>query len=104
MTKSAKAGQWVQIHNIVLKPGERAPQVPADTQAVPLEMWVKGFATRDGVVGEEMEVRTLTGRIVRGTLVSVEPEYPHGFGRPVPELLTIGQELRRFLRGEEGPR
>ncbi len=41
---SAKKGDWVQIHQIVLKPEERAPQVPEDTKKVPLEFWVKGYA------------------------------------------------------------
>lgn len=98
----AETGDWVQVHNIVLKVGERAPQVPEDTKSVPLEMWVKGFATGPAVVGEEIEVRTLTGRLARGTLVCINPAYPHTFGRPVPELLPIGLELRRILRGEGG--
>ncbi len=39
----AKINDWVIIHNIVLTPEERAPQVPEDTKKVSLEMWVKGF-------------------------------------------------------------
>lgn len=37
----AGKGEWVMIHNIVLAPSERAPQVPDDTKEVPLEMWVR---------------------------------------------------------------
>lgn len=94
-----KQGTWVQVHQVVLPPGERAPQVPADTQAVPLEMWVKGFLTHDAAPGEEAEVLTLADRRVKGTLVAVEPAYGHDFGRPVPELLTVGRELRELLKG-----
>jgi len=97
----AKTGDWVQIASTVLRPGERAPQVPPDTQAVPLEMKLKGFAMTKASLGEEIMVRTVTGRIAKGTLVGINPGYPHGFGRPAPELLAIGTELRRILRGEE---
>jgi hypothetical protein len=96
----AEPGDWVQIASTVLEPGKRSPQVPPDTQAVPLEMRLKGFATSSASLGEEIVIRTVTGRVEKGILVSINPGYPHGFGRPVPELLTIGQELRRILRGE----
>ena len=33
----AKINDWVIIHNIVLTPEERAPQVPEDTKKVSLE-------------------------------------------------------------------
>ena len=39
----ARKGDWVRIHNIVLKVGERASTIPEETQNVPLEMWDKGF-------------------------------------------------------------
>ena len=38
---SVKKGDWVQIENIILPAGQRAPQVPADTQACDLKLWVK---------------------------------------------------------------
>jgi len=97
----AKTGDWVQIRSTVLRPGERAPQVPPDTQAVPLEMKLKGFAMTRASLGEGIVIRTLTGRVAKGTLVSIDPGYPHGFGKVVPELLAVGPELRRILRGEE---
>ena len=43
------SGSWVELHRVVLPPGERAPQVPAETQRVPLELRVKGFLVRDAV-------------------------------------------------------
>ncbi|MGR8952181.1 MAG: 2-amino-4-ketopentanoate thiolase, partial [Gammaproteobacteria bacterium] len=45
MTERIGKGVWVEIHDIVLEAGERAPQVPEDTAKVPLEMCVKGFLT-----------------------------------------------------------
>jgi len=96
----AKKGDWVQIHRIVLHPGERSPQLPEDTKKVPLEMWQKGFITHDASIGDEAEIETVIGRKVKGKLVRVNPVYGHNFGKPVRELLTIGMELRKLLEGE----
>jgi len=94
----ARAGDWVEIHQVLLQPGERAPQVPAETQAVPLEMWVKGFLIDDQAArGDEVEIETVIGRRHRGALARVNPAYAHGFGEPTPELVTIGSELRQIL-------
>ena len=90
-----------EIHRIVLAPGERAPQVPADTKAVPLEMTVKGFLSRDAELGEEVEIITPTGRRARGVLRAVNPAYEHGFGAPIEELSPIGAELRAILRRKD---
>jgi len=95
----AKKGDWIMVHNIVLTPDERAPQVPDDTKKVPLEMWVKGYAQSDANEGEIVEVETITGRKVSGKLVEVAPTYNHSFGNNVPELLAIGKQLREILFG-----
>lgn len=97
----AKKGEWVKIHSIVLTPEQRAPQVPEDTKKVPLETWVKGFLLDDASVGEEVEVKTYTGRLVKGTLIEVAPTFKHSFGENIPELLEIGQQLRQILFGGE---
>lgn len=99
--ETIKAGSWVQIHQIVLPAGERAPQVPEDTQKVPLELRVKGYLVEDGKMGEEVEIETFTGRRLKGTLEKVEPSYEHVFGKPLPEMLNIGKQLREMLN-EEG--
>ncbi len=91
-------GTWVELHDIVLPAGRRAPQVPEDTQCVPLEMRVKGFLLEPTRVGSEAEVVTAAGRRVRGQLVEANPAYEHSFGRPIPALSTIGSELRAMLR------
>jgi hypothetical protein len=94
----AKKGDWVQIHIVVLKPGERSEKVPEDTQKVPLELRAKGFIERDANKGEQVDIITYTGRKLNGTLVAINPEYGHDFGRPVPELVNIGRELRQILQ------
>ena len=98
MAQEAGKGAWVEIHRIVLEKGERAPQVPEDTQAVPLEMKAKGFLIQDGRLGEEAEILTPAGRKIKGTLCAVNPPYSHGFGPPIPALSTIGGEVRAILR------
>jgi hypothetical protein len=94
----AKKGTWVEIHSIVLPAGERASQVPHDTQNLPLEMRAKGFLLHAAQVGDHVEIETCAGRRVSGTLVIVNPAYTHTFGPPVAELNTIGGEVRGILR------
>ena len=94
-----KKGEWVRIHKIILEPRERAPQVPDDTKAVPLEMWDKGYLQADAEIGDEVEIETVTGRRETGTLIEVNPYYTHDFGTFVPELLAIDKQVREILFG-----
>ncbi len=105
----ADPGDWILLHRVVLPAGGRAPGVPPETQAVPLEMRVKGFLLGgpggpgvSAAPGDEVTARTLSGRTVRGVLTAVNPPIPHDFGSPVPELLAVGPELRRLLRDRAG--
>ena len=100
MVEIIAKGTWVEIHNVVLKAGERAPHVPDDTQQTALEMRVKGFLTTDAVLGEEVEIITMAGRKQHGKLIEVNPAYTHSFGAPVPELSDIGHQARALLSGE----
>jgi len=94
----AKKGDWAQIHTILLKAGERAERVPEETKCVPLELRVKGFINHDANIGDQVTLTTHTGRQIAGELVAVKPSYEHDFGQPIPELLTIGKELRTLLK------
>ena len=98
MAERVDKGTWVEIHSIVLAAGERAPQVPADTAAVPLEMRVKGFLCAAGAPGDRVNIVTAAGRSLTGTLAEVNPAYSHGFGAPIAELSVIGAEVRALLR------
>jgi hypothetical protein len=104
MRERVAAGTWVELHRVVLAAGERAPQVPEETQRVPLELAVKGFLLWEAALGEEAEVTTPAGRRVAGTLRAVEPGYEHTFGPPVPALQTVGRELRELLRERRATR
>jgi hypothetical protein len=99
----AKKGDWVRIHDIVLKIGQRAPNLPEDTQNVPLELWNKGFLLNDGAnIGDIVEVETYIGRKVSGELIEVNPYYEHDFGKCIPELLYIGRQARSLIEEVDG--
>ena len=91
------AGRWVEVQQVVLRAGERAPNVPEDTAAVDFVARIRGFLVTQGRLGAEATVRTLTGREVTGLLTGVDPRNPADFGDPVPELLELGLRARREL-------
>lgn len=101
MTEKAAKHTWVEIHRIILQPGQRAPQVPDDTQQVPLEMKAKGFLVHDATIGEQVEILTPAGRTLKGMLTVINPAYIHTFGAPIAELSAIGNEVRAILNGRE---
>ncbi len=103
MAEPIVSGTWVEIHRVVLGPAERAPQVPEDTRAAPLEMRVKGFLVEPAILGDEVTIVTPAGRHLRGTLTAGNPAYTHGFGAPIPELTMIGEEVRTILRTHRDP-
>lgn len=98
MTDPVPQGTWVEIEKVLLAPGERAEQVPEDTSRVALKMRVKGFLTGPATLGEQAEIVTAAGRHLQGILAEINPAYSHGFGPPIPELGTVGEEARSILR------
>lgn len=101
MNPYAKKGDWVQIRQVVLEPGQRSPQVPEDTSKVPLVLLVKGFLASDANLGDKVTITTVIGREISGELVAVNPSYNHSFGFPPRELVSIGSELRRILKDDK---
>ena len=97
MRRDCKKGDWVQISQIVLKSGERAPQLPEDTQKVPFSLLVKGFLTTDAKIGDIVTITTVLGRAMSGKLVAVNPDYEHSFGPPPKGFMNIGDKLRELL-------
>ncbi|MEA1884626.1 MAG: 2-amino-4-oxopentanoate thiolase subunit OrtA [Thermotogota bacterium] len=106
MSEKAYNGQWVKIHNIILEPSQRAPAVPEDTKKCPLEMLLNGFLDQDEAsIGEQVDIKTVIGRTVKGRLTEIEPKYDHSFGKPILELLTIGPKVRAFIeKGDSNER
>jgi len=90
-------GLWVEVQQVVLSAGERAPNAPDDTARVDFVARIRGFLMADAPMGAEATVRTLAGRQVSGRLTAVNPRNPADFGNPVPELLRLGEEAREAL-------
>jgi hypothetical protein len=90
---------WVQIKKTILEPVDRSVNLPTATQQVPLLMWVKGYLLDDAEIGSTVNIKTLTGRIEAGILVSVNPSYMHTYGEFVPEILEIDNICKSTLFG-----
>ena len=97
----AKQGDWVQVRSVILQPQERAPNLPSDTQQVPLVQWVKGWLQSDADLGQPARVRTLTGREVAGTLVGEAPGYTHSVGGHFRQLQEARMGIRQALWGKD---
>lgn len=93
------AGTWVEVTQVVLPAGHRPETVPADTRQTDLILRVRGFLTEPARPGDQATVRTLADRLLTGLLTDPTPRFSHDFGQPVPELLEVGSEIRRELRG-----
>ncbi|MHB1016612.1 MAG: 2-amino-4-oxopentanoate thiolase subunit OrtA [Coriobacteriia bacterium] len=87
-------GDWVEVSYVLLAVEDRAAGIPEDTAAQPLRAWVKGFALATAMIGDEVSVETMSGRVVRGHLSEIEPGYTHTFGTPPAEITAIGRDLR----------
>ncbi|HWQ09609.1 MAG TPA: 2-amino-4-oxopentanoate thiolase subunit OrtA, partial [Holophaga sp.] len=83
-------GTWVEVERVLLKPEERAPNLPEETRKCPLVLRISGFLQEDAELGAEAVVKSIIGNEHRGVLKVVNPSYGHSFGATVPELLTIG--------------
>ena len=92
----AHCGDWVEITQTLLKPGERSQSIPPDTAAVPLIMRIRGFAQHEAEVHEQIAIKTLSGRIVAGSLLQINPHYTHSFGQTVPILMAIKKQLKNI--------
>ena len=95
------AEAWVEISQVVLPAGGRAPNVPQDTAEVDFVARIRGFLVEPASLGDDATVRTLLGRQVAGRLAVVNPRNPADFGDPVPELLALGVAARRALEESE---
>ncbi len=95
--ETVKKGTWVRIHSIALDVTDRAANIPEDTRSVPLEQWTKGRLLADASMGDEVQVKTASGRTATGELVEVNPQYELNYGKLVPELIEIGESLRGML-------
>ena len=96
----AKKGDWVRIHDVILKADQRTARLPDDTQKCDFEMWVKGSLLNETAeIGDQVQVETAVGRVEEGTLIEVGPYYTHSYGKFVPEIIEIDKQLREIMFG-----
>lgn len=89
---------WVEVESTILNPEERSIHLPERTRKTPLKMWVRGFLQADKAdIGNDVKIRTLSGRMVEGELVQIKPSHKYDYGETIPELLTVGEELKNQL-------
>jgi len=95
---TAKKGDWVRIHSVLMEAGDRAPGIPEDTSKVPYELWDKGFLiSNKAEIGDAVEIETITGRNIKGKLLETNPSYDHDFGEFIPEILIIDKKLKVIM-------
>lgn len=98
----AKKGEWVRIHNVVLKASDRTARIPDDTKKCDLEMWTKGqLLDETAEIGDVVTIKTATGREEKGTMIEVGSYYTHSYGKFVPEIIEIDNMLREEMFGGE---
>lgn len=96
----AKKGDWIRIHNVVLKADERTARIPEDTRHCNLEMWVKGSLIEEyATIGDIVTVETATGRKEKGVFLEDKPHYTHSYGEFVPEIIEIDKKLHMWMFG-----
>ena len=65
---------------------------------MPYELWDKGFLILDKAeIGDTVEIETITGRKINGTLLETNPSYNHDFGEFIPEILIIDKQLKDIM-------
>jgi 2-amino-4-ketopentanoate thiolase alpha subunit len=92
-----KKGTWVEVEEIVLKPEDRATNIPDETKKTPLKSFLRGKCLNDCELGHEITVETNIGRIASGTVVDIEPGYYHTYGKYVNEISNIGKQAREII-------
>lgn len=93
-------GNYVEIKQVVLNPGERSSNIPEDTKTTSLILWAKGFLLEDSEIGKVSKIVTMTQRTLEGVVTEVNPRYMHDFGELIPEVLKIGIQAKSILWGD----
>ena len=88
---SIPKGTWVEVERTVLGGGRRQSSRPVDpTQVAAYSVRVSGVLLEDAELGQQVRIRTVTGKLHVGKLRIQSPSYGHSFAHTVPELVKIG--------------
>jgi hypothetical protein len=97
-----RRGELVSVETVILPVGERAPQVPDDTKRTPLRAFTKGFLQEESATrGDLVTVRTMSDRLVTGTVSDLPISPTHTFGHSVPELTAVHRQVFELMFGGE---
>lgn len=100
MIHTAKKGDWVRIHSILLKAEERTAKLPEDTRKCDLQLWTKGFLQEEfAEIGDKVTVLTSANRLEQGSMIEINPYYTHSYGKCIPEIVQIEKELKDIMYG-----
>lgn len=88
---------WVEVEWTFLGPSERSAHIPEETRRVPYMARARGVVEGAAFFGQETTVTLVTGRVVRGRIVAVNPGYTHTFGLRLPALTEVQESIRRAL-------
>lgn len=90
MSKIPK-GTWVEVERNLIAADRRISARPLDLAKLPsYAVRVSGFLLEDAELGQQVRIRTITGKLHTGKLRIQSPSYGHSFGHTVPELLRFG--------------
>ncbi len=85
-------GTWVEVERTMLGGGRRvAGRLEDPTQVAAYSVRVSGFLLEDAELGQQVRIRTITGKLHVGKLRIQSPSYGHSFAHTVPELVKIGR-------------
>ena len=88
---------WVEVEWTFLTPSERSARIPEETRAVPYAVRARGTVEGTVLIGEEATVTLVTGRVVHGQIVAVNPGYTHTFGPRLSVLTQVQESIRQAL-------
>lgn len=83
---SIAKGTWVEVERTLPAPS-RLGQGAAGPRTAPPAFRVSGFLLEAAELGQEVRIRTITGKLHTGKLRIQSPSYGHSFGHTVPEML-----------------
>ena len=90
-------GSFVRIKKTVLEPHERAQNIPSDTVEKPLMMWVKGTLQEDASLGDEVKIKTITGREETGILLDDSMMFEVNYGSFIPEIIELDHYFKSLM-------
>jgi hypothetical protein len=86
-------GTWVEVERPLPSEGRRLlDRGPGPAKQAVETLRIAGFLLEDAELGQQVRVRTVTGKVFQGKLRIQSPGYGASFSHAVPELLKYGRD------------